>query len=201
MKLHRLEDFKAPKTGTAVCLGTFDGVHRGHQALIERTVAAAREKGLIPCAYTFDLPPACVLGRGKDEVLTGIEEKAKLMGDYGIEEVVYSHFSMDVAKQSAESFFNDLLIGKLNARHIVIGFHYHFGQFARGDAALMQEYCSRAGIGLSVVPAVQLDGGELVSSTAVRAFLRAGDRDNAQKMLNRALSAREEHLLGGRINE
>lgn len=201
MKLCRLEDFRTPAEGAAVCLGTFDGVHRGHQALIACTVQAAHEKGLTSCAYTFDLPPACVLGRGKDDVLTGIEEKAELMGQYGIEQVVYSCFDRAIASLSAEDFFEKLLLNRLNAKHIVIGFHYHFGQFAKGDAALMHKYCMRAGVGLSVVPPVYLDGGELASSTAVRAHLRAGEREIAQRMLNRALSEREEHLLGGRINE
>lgn len=199
MSLIRLEDMAAFDGETAVCLGTFDGVHLGHQALVSRTVAAARAQGLIPCAYTFDLPPASVFSRGKNvQVLSTLEEKAKLLEDHGIELVAYSHFDQTVAGKSAEAFFEDILIKTLHVRHVVIGFHYHFGQFARGDAQYMRMLCEKAGIGLSVVPPVRLEDGELVSSTAIREYLRLGDRAGAQRMLNRTLSEREEELLGGK---
>ena len=199
MNLLRLEDIAALPGDTAVCLGTFDGVHLGHQALVSQTVAAARAQGLIPCAYTFDLPPASVFARnGEITVLSTLEEKAKLLGEYGIELVAYSHFDRSVAEKSARVFFEDILVKTLRARHIVIGFHYHFGQKAQGDAQMMRTLCEEAGIGLSIVPPVRMPSGELVSSTAIREYLKAGDRDGAQRMLNRTLSAREEQLLGGK---
>lgn len=199
MKLYRLEDMADFSGRTAVCLGTFDGVHLGHQALVGETVSAARAQGLIPCAYTFDLPPASVFARnGQVQVLSTLEEKAKLLHDHGIELVAYSHFDMAVAAKSAEAFFEDILVKTLHARHVVIGFHYHFGQKARGDAQYMRTLCEKAGISLSVVEPVRLPEGELVSSTAIREYLRLGDRLGAQKMLNRTLSAREEELLGGK---
>ena len=179
MNLYLLEGLPPLSQDTAVCLGTFDGVHLGHQVLARQTVQAARQEGLIPCAYTFDVPPASVLGA------------------CGIDTVVYSRFNRHVAQESAEEFF-DLLRTRLRARHIVIGFHYHFGQFARGDAALMQSLCDAAGVRLTVVPPVRTAEGELVSSTAIRARLRAGDRLGAQSMLNRTLTEGEERLLGGR---
>lgn len=199
MNLFRLEELVDFSGETAVCLGTFDGVHLGHQALVSQTVSAARAQGLIPCAYTFDLPPASVFARaGNIRVLSTLEEKATLLHDHGIELVAYSHFDMSVAGKSAEQFFEDILIKTLKARHVVIGFHYHFGQFAKGDAQYMRTLCDKAGIGLSVVPPVRMPGGELVSSTAIREYLRTGDRAGAQRMLNRTLSAREEELLGGK---
>ena len=199
MNLLRLEDIAALPGDTAVCLGTFDGVHLGHQALVSQTVAAARAQGLIPCAYTFDLPPASVFARnGEITVLSTLEEKAKLLGEHGIELVAYSHFDRTVADKTAEAFFEDILVRTLHARHVVIGFHYHFGQKARGDAQYMRALCEKAGIGLSVVSPVRLPDGELVSSTAIREYLRQGDRAGAQRMLNRTLSAREEELLGGK---
>ena len=199
MSLIRLEDMAAFEGETAVCLGTFDGVHLGHQALVSRTVAAARAQGLIPCAYTFDLPPASVFRKDNGmTVLSTLEEKATLLHACGIELVAYSHFDRSVAEKSARAFFEDILVNTLHARHIVIGFHYHFGQKAQGDAEMMRALCREAGIGLSVVPPVRMSEGELVSSTAIREYLRLGDRAGAEKMLNRTLSAREEQLLGGK---
>ncbi len=201
MQLIRLEELTALESDTAVCLGTFDGVHLGHQALLRETVRAGAREGLLPCAYTFDQPPASVLGKGKCQVLSSIEEKAALLGACGMERVIYSRFDESVAACPAERFFQDVLVRRLRARHIVIGFHYHFGYRAQGDAALMETMCRRAGLRLTVVPPVRTAEGELVSSTAVRQSLVAGERTRAEMMLNRALSAREEALLGGRENE
>lgn len=201
MQLIRLESLPAPEQGAAVCLGTFDGVHLGHQALLKETVSAAAREGLLACAYTFDRPPASVLGKARCQVLSSIEEKAALMGACGVERVIYSRFNEAVAACTAEEFFQEVLVRRLCARHIVIGFHYHFGYRAQGDAAMMETMCRRAGLRLTVVPPVRTAAGELVSSTAVRQSLAAGDRARAETMLNRALSAREEALLGGRENE
>lgn len=197
MRLIRLDEGVSLSCDTAVCLGTFDGVHLGHQALARQTVQAARDEGLLPCAYTFDVPPASVLGKGKEDILTDIRCKASLLGSCGIELVAYNCFDRHIAAQSAADFF-DMLRTRLRARHIVIGFHYHFGCLAQGDAALMQALCRSAGIRLTVVPPVTTAQGEIVSSTAIRALLRAGDRVGAQTMLNRTLTEGEERLLGGK---
>ena len=194
MQLINLRDLPPDRPPAAVCLGTFDGVHLGHQALLTATAEAARRQNLTPCAYTFDVPPAAVLGHTPAEVLTPIAEKAALMGAYGVDTVVYSHFDAAVAAHEAEWFFEELLLGRLNA-------HYHFGRFARGDAELMRSFCKEKDIGLTVVPPVCLPEGTLVSSSAIREALSRGDRRTAETMLNRPLSQREEVLLGGRYNE
>ncbi len=201
MRLIRLEELTSPLPPSAAALGTFDGVHLGHQALFRAAAEAAAKEGLLPCAYTFDIPPAAALGHGNGALLTRMDERAALMGECGIDTVVYSHFDAAVAAQSAEDFFERLLLGRLNARHVVIGFHYHFGQFARGDAELMRRFCREAGIALPVVPPVRARDGSLVSSSAIRESLARGDRRRAEEMLNRPLSEREEALLGGGYNE
>lgn len=201
MHLITLAEYLPPRPPAAVALGTFDGVHLGHQALLAATKRAAEQNGLLSCAFTFDTPPAGVLGSQSCDLLTDIGEKAALMGARGIDTVVHCPFDVSVAARSAEDFFRHLLLETLNARHIVIGFHYHFGCRARGDAALMERFCREAGIGLTVVPPVCLPDGTLVSSSAVRRCLAGNDRRRAEEMLNRPLSPREEALLGGRYDE
>ena len=201
MQMLTLAECLPPRPPAAVALGTFDGVHLGHRALLAETLRASREKGLLACAFTFDAPPAALFGGKCCEVLTDIREKAALMGECGIDTVIHTAFDADIAAQSAGDFFQRLLLDRLNARHIVIGFHYHFGCRAAGDAALMERFCREAGIGLTVVPPVRLPDGALISSSAIRASLAANDRPRAEEMLNRPLSAREEALLGGRYNE
>ena len=192
MQMLTLAECLPPRPPAAVALGTFDGVHLGHRALLAETLRAAREKGLLACAFTFDAPPAALFGGKRCEVLTDIREKAAL---------IHTAFDADIAAQSAGDFFQRLLLDRLNARHIVIGFHYHFGCRAAGDAALMERFCREAGIGLTVVPPVRLPDGALISSSAIRASLAANDRPRAEEMLNRPLSPREEALLGGRYDE
>lgn len=201
MRLITLADCHPPRPPAAVALGTFDGVHLGHRALLAATVQAAEAGGLTPCAFTFDVPPASVLGAAPCPVLTDLQEKAALMGDCGIDTVISCPFDAAIAAKTAEEFFYHLLLERLSARHIVIGFHYHFGCRAQGDAALMARFCHEAGIGLTVVPPVCLPDGQLVSSSAIRRSLSQNDRRQAEIMLNRPLLPREEALLGGRYNE
>ncbi len=184
---------------SAVCLGTFDGVHRGHRALIGACLKTADEKGLMPCAYTFDFPPAAVLSGRKVPLLSSIEEKAQLMALCGMSTVIWSHFDESISGRSAEDFFQDLLLEKLHARHIVIGFHYHFGRKAEGNADRMRQLCALHGIGLTVVPPVTLPSGEVISSTAVRAALLEGNRARAAELLGRPLTPQEEALLSASV--
>ena len=150
MQMLTLAECLPPRPPAAVALGTFDGVHLGHRALLAETLRAAREKGLLACAFTFDAPPAALFGGKRCEVLTDIRAKAALMGECGIDTVIHTAFDADIAAQSAGDFFQRLLLDRLNARHIVIGFHYHFGCRAAGDAALMERFCREAGIGAAL---------------------------------------------------
>ena len=191
MSLICLSDFSAPKQGTTVCLGTFDGVHKGHQALVKATLEAAKKNAFIPCAYTFDIPPARLFHAGSAEVLTELPEKAALLQAYGIEEVVYSRFTKDLAALPPQAFFEEILLHRLNAKHLVIGFHYRFGSRAAGGADELKIYCEQAGIGLTVIEPVRLPNGELISSTAIRALLQKGDEQAALDMLGHSLKMME----------
>lgn len=201
MDLIRLSDIAPASGDTVVCLGTFDGVHIGHQALARRTADIAAQKGLIPCACTFDRPPTALLTpEDAPGMLTDIREKAALLAKFGIARVVYSPFDVAMAAMPAQWFFEDVLRGRLHAQHVVIGFHYRFGRCAQGDAALMRALCHQSGIALDVLPPVCTEYGEVVSSTAIRQCLRQGDRISAEKMLDRPLSHRETQLLGGNVH-
>lgn len=182
-----LSDLEPMPQKTVVCLGTFDGVHRGHQALIARAVEIGQAQGLMPCAYTFDVPPAAVLSHQQAQVLTEMPEKAALMARYGIQQAVYSSFDAALSAQEPQAFFEETLLRRLRPGHLVVGFHYRFGKAAAGDTALLKAFCQQAGIGLSVIPPVRLENGELVSSTAVRMLLRQSAFAPAVHMLGHGL--------------
>lgn len=188
MPLFKLADFAAPSPGTSVCLGMFDGVHLGHKALIDATCTSASEKALVPCAFTFDLPPAAVFSPDKNiRLLTDIDRKSDLMHALGLHHVVYECFTRDVASIPAEDFFRTILIEKMQARHIVVGFHYHFGKNARGDADMLSDLCREYGISLTVIPPVTTPEGDLISSTAIRNHIACGQISLAEKLLGRPI--------------
>ncbi len=172
--------------GTVVCLGFFDGVHLGHAALLTKTVARAREKGLIACAHTFDRPPAAVLSGGAQRELTSLSEKAALMEALGVEVLAVSAFTDELARMPGRRFFEDILLARLSARHIVAGFHHRFGSMGDTDADALRALCREHGIGCDIIPPVRLPSGELISSTAIRAALGAGDIEKAETMLGRS---------------
>lgn len=186
MGLITLNDAYRAEAPAAVCLGTFDGVHLGHQALIRKTVTAAREEGLVPTAFTFDVPPyAFFHPEARGDILTTVEEKARLMLQYGIRNVICCPFTGTVGAMDYRDFFERILLEQCMAKTIVIGFHFTFGKDALGNARSLEELCARNGIRLYVIPPVMTDEGLLISSTAIRHYIRDGDLEAAGKMLGR----------------
>jgi riboflavin kinase / FMN adenylyltransferase len=154
----------------AVAIGTFDGVHRGHQQVIE----AAVETGLVPTAVTFDPHPRLALGYGV-ELLSTLERRLELFAEHGIEEALVVAFDFELQQREPEDFARDVL-GALGTRVVVAGEPFRFGHRRRGDLALLR----RLGFEARAVPF--LDG---VSSTEIRRLLHEGDVAGAAGMLGR----------------
>ena len=154
----------------AVAVGTFDGVHRGHQAVIR----AAVETGLTPTALTFDPHPRIVLGN-QVELVTTLERRLELLGEAGAEDILVVAFTPELMRLEPEQFAEEYLRA-IGCQIVLAGNDFRFGSRRRGDLALLE----RLGFGLVVVP--ELAG---VSSSAVRAELAAGDMAAAAAMLGR----------------
>lgn len=180
---------------SVVCLGYFDGVHTGHQALIRLGSAIAREHSLVSCAHSYDVPPISLL---KPELacpeLTSLEEKCDLLRHYGAQEVAISHFDEHLLRMSGEDFLDEVLIGRLQARHLVVGFDHRFGYRGDTDVDKLKDYCGERGLGLSVLPPVRTEDGQTVSSSAIREALKAGQWALAEQMLGRPLTDRMKSL-------
>jgi riboflavin kinase/FMN adenylyltransferase len=166
-------------TGTAATIGVFDGVHRGHQALITSTVQRAREHGLDALVVTFDPNPLEVLRPDHAPTrLTGIDRRVELIRQCGVDAVEVLAFTPDLAAMSAHDFVTEIL-GRLDVREVVIGQGFRFGNRALGTAATLRE----AGL---TVDEYSLVGGDLpLSSTRVRAAIAEGAVDVAAQMLGR----------------
>lgn len=178
----------------SIALGTFDGVHIGHCAVIKTAVEIARAEGLSPAVFTFsELPKNAFLPPQKRVFpLCSFEEKARLIAELGVELLLAPPFSEELRALPAERFVEDVLIRRLNAKHIVCGYDHRFGAGGMGDAELLMRVCRENGAAVTVIPPVSIDG-ERVSSTAIREAIREGRVDRAELMLGRKLTAITDH--------
>ncbi|HJS37865.1 MAG TPA: bifunctional riboflavin kinase/FAD synthetase, partial [Burkholderiales bacterium] len=176
----------------ALTIGNFDGVHRGHQAMLERAVARARAMQLPCCVLTFEphprefFTPATAPAR-----LTRLREKLELMAAAGVSRVHVARFDARLAALTAERFVADIVAHGLRAAWLLVGRDFRFGAKRGGDFALLERLAGSHGFELEAMPEVALQG-ERVSSSAVRAALAAGDLAAAQRLLGRpfAMSGR-----------
>ena len=168
---------------TVIALGFFDGVHIGHGALLRRTVARARELGAVSAAFTFDRSPKEFVTGAPVPLLTGVEERRRLMRTlYGVERVIVASFDRALMTMPWEAFLAALLVARHGAVHLVAGHDFRFGHNNEGDGARLRAWCAEHGVGCDVIPAVTLDG-VTVSSTHIRALVEAGDMARAAAFL------------------
>ncbi|HEY2813077.1 MAG TPA: bifunctional riboflavin kinase/FAD synthetase [Acidimicrobiales bacterium] len=185
-----------PPAGTAITIGAYDGVHRGHRAVIAEVKRLAAERGLSTAVVTFDRHPASVVRpESAPLLLTDIDQKLELLEETGVDFTVVIHFDEARSHESPEDFVNEVLVQCLNAKLVVVGSDFHFGYKRRGNVALLEQVGATAGfevIGLDLVgadgrPAVDE---EQVSSTAIRAALAEGDLESANRLLGRPYEVR-----------
>jgi len=179
--------------GAAVALGTFDGVHRGHQAILKKAVALARRRGLTPAALTFTFPPRLFFApSAAPSLLTTVDEKASLMRALGVSRVEALRFNARLARLSAAEFIHKILAEKLRARAVVAGYNFRFGRGREGDGNFLKREGRRRGIDVHIVKPVRA-AGRPVSSGRVRDSLLAGDLAAARRLL------RHPYVFSGRV--
>lgn len=188
-----MDDIPAGLPPTSVTIGTFDGVHRGHRVLLDRCVADAT-RGLLPVAVTFDPHPMSIVRPGHaPALLTSVPQRLELFERAGIEGVLVIPFTAELAAESAEDFARIVLAEALGARHVVVGRNFRFGHRARGDVALLERVGQTLGFQVTIVELQPLAGDVVVSSTAIRALIAAGD------MVGTAQALGHLYRLSGRV--
>jgi riboflavin kinase/FMN adenylyltransferase len=166
---------------TAVTMGVFDGVHRGHQYLIDRTVRRAAEHGLSSVVVTFEPNPLAVLAPGKEPpLLTTLDRKAELIGARGVDALWVLPFTKEFSLLSPEEFLREVVVDRLRAAEVLVGENFRFGHRAAGDVGTLREVGAGAGY---VTEGVPLQDGW--SSTLVRTLLTEGDVKGAAQALGR----------------
>lgn len=180
----RLEDLPALGVPLHLALGVFDGVHVGHQAVIERAVDAAKRDGGLAGVLTFDPHPIRVIAPQKapTSLLETLEHKARAVGDYGAGLFIPLHFDLEVAKMEASEFIDRLMISPVLT--LAVGEDWRFGHNRSGDVNFLKTEAVKRGFTLEAVPPVMHDG-ERISSTRIRQAIRDGNLDAAAQMLGR----------------
>jgi riboflavin kinase/FMN adenylyltransferase len=180
---------RLPRRPRALALGTFDGVHAGHRAVIGRAVAIARERGLTSAVVTFDRHPLSVVDPTRvPRLLTSNEEKVRLIEELGPDELVLLPFDEDLAALTPMEFCESLLAGALQARAVVVGENFNFGARGAGDAGQLRVCGAASGYDVEVCTLVT-DRGEPISSTRIRRLLHDGELEEVREILGRPPSA------------
>lgn len=172
----------------AVTIGNFDGVHLGHRTMLQRLVDVARQRGLVPCAVTFEPHPREFFAPDKAPArLSSLREKLQMLRDCGIEHVHICAFNHAFSQLAATDFIDQILLDGLHAQYILIGDDFRFGAKRAGDFALLQNHGAQHGMAVAAMDSVTLDSLR-ISSTAVRTALADGDLALAARLLGRPYS-------------
>jgi riboflavin kinase/FMN adenylyltransferase len=180
-----------PAEGTAVTIGAFDGVHRGHQAVISEVRRRADERGLATAVVTFDRHPASVVRpESAPRLLTDLDQKLELLAETGIDYCLVVTFDETRRQESAEDFVREVLVDCLAARLVVVGEDFHFGRERAGNVNLLRRMGADLAFEVDPLELVDTEGrpggeGERVSSTRIRLALVEGRLDEANSLLGR----------------
>lgn len=189
-----LHNLRPRHRGSVVSIGNFDGVHRGHQAIVARLREHAARLGLPARVVLFEPQPVEFFRPQADEPrLMRLREKLAALAGLDVDGVLCLRFDRRLADMPREQFVQRLLVQGLGARQLVVGPDFRFGHRRLGDLDYLSAAGASAGFGVEVVPPLQVDG-ERVSSTAVRQHLVAGDLDGAARLLGRP------YTLHGRVS-
>ncbi len=169
--------------GGVVPLGNFDGVHRGHQVLLDKAASLARADDAPVVALTFEPHPRAFFVPNTGPFrLTLLPAKARLLAEHGVGAVLAQRFDAAFAALPAEAFVRDVLLGGLGARHVVCGYDFTFGARRGGNVERLREFGEALGFGVEVLEPVMREG-EIYSSTGIREALRLGMVDEAADLL------------------
>lgn len=183
---HSLADTPGARRGGAVAIGNFDGVHKGHTAVIQAAAAAARARGVGLGVLTFEPHPRSVL-RPDDAPfrLSDWRGKARALEALGVDFMAISPFSQEFAAQTADDFVTTALVEALGVVHVAVGEDFRFGKGRKGDTPFLIEAGAANGFGVTSVPAMAGPDGVVFSSSTIRAALADGDIGRAAELMGR----------------
>lgn len=183
--------------GTAITVGSFDGVHRGHKAIFDKLTTSASRDGLMSVVVTFDPHPRKVLGRAGQnlKLLTTLDEKITLFEKMGIDQLQIIYFTQEFSRLSYIEFVENILVDKLSVKEMVIGHDHHFGRDRQGGWEKLIELGERHGFSVKQVEPLTANG-NIISSSVIRQLLEEGEIEKANEFLGRGYSIRGSVVKG-----
>jgi len=168
---------------TVLTIGTFDGVHIGHQKIIKRLVEVANNKGLQPSLLTFFPHPRMILQKDANiKLINTISEKELLLKRFGITNLVVKKFTKDFSRLTAEAFVEDILVDQLKAKHVIIGYDHHFGRNRNANINDLRQFGEQFDFDVEEISMQDIND-VAISSTKIRAALNDGDIKTANTYL------------------
>ncbi|MDO7647881.1 MAG: bifunctional riboflavin kinase/FAD synthetase [Schleiferiaceae bacterium] len=195
---HSIAQFKALTTGVATA-GTFDGLHAGHQAIIQRLIDVAKEQGGESILLTFDPHPRKLIHPEFDlALLTTMEERAVLLDEMGLDHLIIQAFDKTFSQQSSLAFVRNQLVSQMGVKHLVIGYDHRFGRNREGGFDHLVEYGPVYGFDVEEIPVLEIDQMH-VSSTTIRQAVKSGDMQAATKGLTRPYQVSGQVIQGHQV--
>jgi len=183
MQVHRLPNHLPQFRDAVVTIGTFDGVHTGHQKIIDQLKQETSKINGESVLITFDPHPRKILDPSKPlRLITTLDEKIELLEKQGIDHVVIAPFTKEFASLSAEAYIKDFLVDKFQPHTVIIGYDHRFGHDRKGDYHLMETFSQNLDFKLKEIPEHIVDS-IIVSSTQIRKAISQGDMDVANELL------------------
>lgn len=184
---------------TAVTIGIFDGVHRGHQAILKRLVHKAKKSRLKSVVITFDPHPVNVLSKGeKIPFLMSLEHRIRLIKKMGVDDCIVIRFTKEFSKLRPEDFIKKILIDKINLKVLVTGGNFLFGFKEKGSSGLLKRLSKTCDFKFYSVPPLKMKK-EIISSTRIRSLIEKGDLKLAEKLLGRPVTILGTVVKGKRL--
>lgn len=180
-----VKKLSAPLESSVVTIGNFDGVHLGHQQLIENVVREAQYYGVPSVVYTFHPHPVKVLHPERATYrLFDLKDQQEQFQERGIEYVIIEEFTKEFSQVSPQDFLDRYIVSRLHPKTLVVGHDFSFGADRAGNIPFLEKYCAEKGIRLIIIPPFQYQGA-VVSSTRIREALKNGEVEKAHELLGR----------------
>lgn len=174
---------------SVVTAGTFDGVHRGHQAIIDYLKRRSEQRGGTSTVMSFDPHPRAVVHDREVDLLSTVEERGDFLERYGIDRFVVVPFTKEFAHLPARRYVEEILVRRIGLSEITVGYDHAFGRNREGNVELLREMGKTHGFDVDVIPAKEVES-DVVSSSRVRSLLREGDVTRAATLLGRPYELR-----------
>lgn len=182
---------------SAVTLGKFDGLHLGHQLLLNK-IMEQKKRGFKAVVFTFLYHPGNLLSDREMELIYTEEEKQHILMEYGLDVMISFPFTEETRSMEPEKFIEDILVGKMDAKYIAVGSDFCFGRDRRGNVKMLEEYASVYGYELEIIEKKKIENEE-ISSSCIREQVGKGNMERVQELLGRPFSVRGEVLHGRKI--